>query len=189
MDTEEYHVSVRGEQQLSLRISNWDELGDWNKLDEDLFKGVLVQDCLMELDEELTLDREKMLEYFKAGRSVFIQRSGISGSLSAGRSMCRNCGNEGGRTKRNPLREPALQRALHRRGGYGVVLVRGYFSRAVSSFAAARLPALLAAVSRFEYYRSYVKPEQISEILSLPLVEPYDDFYDEDKGGFWCGSV
>ncbi|XOK64102.1 hypothetical protein ACJ7K1_13640 [Paenibacillus elgii] len=33
-------------------------------------------------------------------------------------------------------------------------------------------PALLTAVSRFEYYRSYVKPEQISEILSLPLVEP-----------------
>ncbi|WP_010499383.1 hypothetical protein [Paenibacillus elgii] len=40
-----------------------------------------------------------------------------------------------------------------------------------------------------EYYRSYVKLEQISEILSLPLAEPYDDFYDEDKGGFWCGSV
>ncbi|GLI05409.1 hypothetical protein YDYSG_14390 [Paenibacillus tyrfis] len=41
-------------------------------MDEDLLKGGFVQDCLMELDEELTLDREKMLEYFKAGRSVLI---------------------------------------------------------------------------------------------------------------------
>ncbi|GLI05410.1 hypothetical protein YDYSG_14400 [Paenibacillus tyrfis] len=70
-----------------------------------------------------------------------------------------------------------------------MVLARRYFSRAVSSFAAARLACTADCRIPVRILPQHVKPEQISEVLSLPLVEPYDDFYDEEQSGFWCGSV
>ncbi|NEN81862.1 hypothetical protein [Paenibacillus elgii] len=250
MDTEEYHVSVRGEQQFSLRISNWDELGDWNDLDEDLLKGVFVQDCVMELGEEPTLDREKLLEYFKAGRSVLIpdkikpaeepdipfpfDNSEISVGnlirLADSVLMPFEAKESGGKyefwrddefyrvirsSSEAEYRAVYLQEdrcavivetkederngipyvSLHYRGRYIEGEDTEWHPFDATSPEPFRLlvqrgwPALLAAVSRFEYYRSYVRPEQISEILSLPVVEAYDDFYDEDKSGLWCGSV
>jgi hypothetical protein len=55
MDTEEYHVSIHGEKNFKLRISEWDEFGNGYDLDEDLLQEVFMQDCLSQTDEEVML--------------------------------------------------------------------------------------------------------------------------------------
>ncbi|WP_411347594.1 hypothetical protein [Paenibacillus sp. WLX2291] len=48
---------------------------------------------------------------------------------------------------------------------------------------------LLQSVSNYEFARNLIQPEQIRELLALPLAEPYDDFYDEQRHGLWLGPL
>ncbi|WP_155972748.1 hypothetical protein [Paenibacillus sp. Leaf72] len=48
---------------------------------------------------------------------------------------------------------------------------------------------LLQAVSTYEYARHLIDPQHIREILTLPLVEPYNDYYDEERSGLWIGDI
>ncbi|SFE37255.1 hypothetical protein SAMN04487969_102202 [Paenibacillus algorifonticola] len=48
---------------------------------------------------------------------------------------------------------------------------------------------LLQAVSTYEYARHLIDPLHIRELLALPLVEPYNDYYDEERNGLWIGDV
>lgn len=48
---------------------------------------------------------------------------------------------------------------------------------------------LLQSVSNYEFARKLIQPEQVKELLSLPLAEPYDDFYDEQRHGLWLGPL
>ncbi len=47
--------------------------------------------------------------------------------------------------------------------------------------------ATLQAVSNREYARNLITPQELREVLALPLVEPYNDYYD-DKNGFWANG-
>lgn len=48
---------------------------------------------------------------------------------------------------------------------------------------------LLQAVSTYEYARHLIDPQQVRELLALPLVEPYNDYDDEERNGLWIGDV
>ncbi len=48
---------------------------------------------------------------------------------------------------------------------------------------------LLQAVSHYEYARTLIEPSHIRKLLNLPLVQPYDDFYDDDRHGLWLGNL
>ncbi|WP_322925408.1 hypothetical protein [Paenibacillus campi] len=48
---------------------------------------------------------------------------------------------------------------------------------------------LLQAVSNYEYARTLIAPQTIRELLALPLVEPYDNFYDDERHGLWLGDL
>ena len=43
----------------------------------------------------------------------------------------------------------------------------------------------LRAVSNFEYARNLITPDELSEVLALPVAEPYDDYYSDEKNGCW----
>ncbi|MBE9917907.1 hypothetical protein G8C92_28305 [Paenibacillus donghaensis] len=262
MDTEEYHVSINGEQHFALRISNWDEYGNWEDLDEDLLQEVFIEDCLIKSDEEVMMFREKMLEYFKSGRSVTIpDKVKTVGQVDipylfdntdismenlfrlANSILMPNEAIESEGLKYEFWLEddfyrvfrsaaPSQYRAVYfQQDPYAVIVEtqenerdENILSRVVrrSNKPDIRLnfrwrctegedtewhafddrspeqvllllqngwPALLTKVSCFEYYRRFAHPERIRELLSLPLAEPYDDFYDDDRSGFWCGSV
>src|SRR5690606_29131512 len=47
--------------------------------------------------------------------------------------------------------------------------------------------ATLQAVSNREYAWNLITPQELREVLALPLVEPYNDYYD-DKNGFWANG-
>ncbi len=49
--------------------------------------------------------------------------------------------------------------------------------------------AMHAGVSMFERTRQLLEPAMLRELLALPLVEPYDDYYDDDRNGFWSGDL
>ncbi|PKH26723.1 hypothetical protein CIG19_02710 [Enterobacterales bacterium CwR94] len=49
--------------------------------------------------------------------------------------------------------------------------------------------ALLSGIATFDHANTLVMPEEIVELLALPIVQPYNDFYDEDKCGFWSGEM
>jgi hypothetical protein len=47
---------------------------------------------------------------------------------------------------------------------------------------------LLDAVSIYDHARTLINPDEVRRLLSLAVVEPYDNFYDE-RFGFWAGHV
>ncbi|GAA0374935.1 hypothetical protein [Bacillus horti] len=49
--------------------------------------------------------------------------------------------------------------------------------------------ALLKGVSQYEYAKNLINPSELRELLKLPLVQPYDDYYDDEKNGFWLGQL
>lgn len=48
---------------------------------------------------------------------------------------------------------------------------------------------LLHATSNYEYARTLIEPKEIRELLALPLVQPYDDFYDDEHQGLWLNDL
>ncbi len=50
-----------------------------------------------------------------------------------------------------------------------------------------RLALTFAAAQ--ERIRQEISPATLRELLALPLVEPYDDFEDDDKNGLWVGNT
>lgn len=48
---------------------------------------------------------------------------------------------------------------------------------------------LLYGVSQYYHMAELILAEQIEELLALPLVEPYDDYYSEDRSGFWAQGL
>lgn len=47
---------------------------------------------------------------------------------------------------------------------------------------------LLQSVSNYQYARTLISPQLIRDLLALPIVEPYDDYYDDDRHGLWIGD-
>jgi len=48
---------------------------------------------------------------------------------------------------------------------------------------------LLDGASAYAHARTLIDPARLRALLALPLAEPYDDFYDDDRNGLWAGSV
>ncbi|WP_339190957.1 hypothetical protein MKX33_13360 [Paenibacillus sp. FSL R5-0490] len=48
---------------------------------------------------------------------------------------------------------------------------------------------LLQSVSNYQYARSLISHQLIHDLLALPVVEPYDDYYDDDRHGLWIGEL
>lgn len=48
---------------------------------------------------------------------------------------------------------------------------------------------LLQAVSTYQYARKLVKPQWIRDILALPIAQPYNDYYDDDRHGLWVENI
>ncbi|MGE8206791.1 hypothetical protein ACQKP0_19965 [Heyndrickxia sp. NPDC080065] len=262
MDTDEYYVSIKGEQQFILRISNWDEFGNWDDLDDELLQEVFVQECLLKLDEKLYFNRGRMLDYFEIRHSVIIpdkvkrvEEVDIpflfeNADISIGNLLRLADSNlmpyEAGENKslkyefwledeffrviraarpseyravyfqqdqcamiveliENKQEDNLLKKLVRRTEKPSMIL--NYRWRYIEGKDTewytldVRSPeqfhhllkngwrTLLTNVSRFEYYRRSISPEQIRDLLSLPVAEPYDDFYGEEKGGFWSGNM
>ncbi|GAA0374943.1 hypothetical protein [Bacillus horti] len=49
--------------------------------------------------------------------------------------------------------------------------------------------SLLNAVSQYEYASRMIHRHEIEELLCLPVVQPYDDYLDTERNGFWIGSL
>nr|WP_154959795.1 hypothetical protein [Paenibacillus xylanexedens] len=47
---------------------------------------------------------------------------------------------------------------------------------------------LLQSVSNYQYVRTLISPQHIRDLLALPIAEPYDDYYDDDRHGLWIGD-
>ncbi len=265
-DTEEYHVSINGELQFTRRISNWDDQGEWDELDDEELLEVFTKECLFETGDGLFMHRAVMLDCFETGRPVLItdnlttsEQESIPFLFADAKLSVENVqrlaesllmpeqADEAGHAAyefwagtsfyrvfrlagQNPPppqylavylqkdqwavmtevkeSEPGgnvLKKLFRQRSRPRVTLQCRWRRIADDETEWQALDAgspeevhthlqngwneLLAAVSRFEYYRRCIQPEQIRAILSLPVVKPYDDFYDDDKGGFWCGSL
>lgn len=262
MDTEEYHVSIHGEKNFKLRISEWDEFGNGYDLDEDLLQEVFMQDCLIQTDEEVMLYRERMLEHFESGRSVIVPNKVTAASeidipflfenaeisivnlcrLTDSILMPSEANANGNRkyefwlqddfyrvirsqapspyravylqqdplaviieTQENEQGDRRLSRWVRRSKNQDLSLnirwryIEGedtewqalddHSPNDIHLLLQNGWRTLLTQVSGFEYYRRFIRPERVRELLSLPLAEPYDDFYDDDKSGFWSGSI
>lgn len=48
---------------------------------------------------------------------------------------------------------------------------------------------LLGGMSTFEHARGLIAAEDVRALLALPVAAPYDDFYDDDRTGFWAGPL
>ena len=60
---------------------------------------------------------------------------------------------------------------------------------AVRTFLGTAWLTLLSGMSTFEYARHLIRAEDVHALLALPVTAPYDDFYDEDRTGFWAGPL
>lgn len=49
--------------------------------------------------------------------------------------------------------------------------------------------ALHEAMAVFELSATKLQAESIHELLAMPLIAPYDDYYDDDLNGFWMGDL
>ena len=54
---------------------------------------------------------------------------------------------------------------------------------------AAGIHAVLDGVSIFEYARTLIDPQEIRRLLALPIAEPFDDYYSDERSGCWLGAV
>lgn len=48
---------------------------------------------------------------------------------------------------------------------------------------------LLGGMSTFEHARQLIRADDVHALLALPVTAPYDDFYDDDRTGFWGGPL
>ena len=59
----------------------------------------------------------------------------------------------------------------------------------IRAFIGAAWMTLLGGMSTFEHARGLIAAEEVHALLALPIAAPYDDFYDDDRTGFWAGPM
>lgn len=50
-------------------------------------------------------------------------------------------------------------------------------------------PDILHAISAYAHFSRVVTPERVDALLALPIVRPYDDWWDVDRNGFWLAEL